>query len=169
MRCATLVLLVCSFVVIGCARTAEHPSPTPPATASALVMESRADEVADSYSLRAGKDALRSVRAALASGQDPLVACAVVATCADELRPSAKAEAATFVREADRTCGFEAPLKWAEHNIQRIHQQRMADPQAMSINECAQLGQAIENVQSAGAAADAIRALEAKRTELCGA
>jgi hypothetical protein len=142
--CLAAGLIGCTALAVGCGRNA-----------------ATADDVTSPTHVAAAKR-LAAARSALAMGHDPSMKCKSALSSLAPLRAVSDDASTRLVADIERTCGYDAPLAWAQQNL---------DAMASFANApaCLHVDEALGDLRRFGHAdEERVRAIDAAYRKTCG-
>ena len=143
------------FLAIGCGRN----GPSASATDEQSTVE---PGNATAYALASKR--LATVRSALATGRDPSMKCKSLVASVSPLRVERDAASQRLVGDVERLCGYDAPLAWAQTNLDGI------GDGASTATSCAHVEEALDDLRRFGHEGEApVQEIDASYRRLCRA
>lgn len=119
------------------------------------------------FLLESAQKRVEEIKATISKSDfDPKYACAAVKTALAELASVKHPKVDAFRPEAEKLCGLEAWVAYANLILPKIEAARAKDPN-LPASDCAHFGIALEEIDGAHAAEPRVAELQKKKGELC--
>jgi hypothetical protein len=119
------------------------------------------------FLLKSAQERVEEIKATITKSDfDASVPCTTVKAALGELASVKNAKVDAFRPEAEKLCGLEAWIVYANLILPKIEADRAEDPRVPSIS-CVKLGLALEGIDSAHASEPRVAELKKKQGQLC--